>query len=297
MSGVTETTSTKTAINLSYALIERQVMDRLELSFGERARRFAMGPRFRKEGRAPYLAVLKWLSQSDAWSIQLDELLNKNINHRSSVGQIVEKGYLSQFIDGRMGTEHFHSVLNFDPTTKFLSAEDPQFMFYIKNLDWKKFVSKVGFTQAEFDTKYDCALSFAGERRAIAEEFAKVLGDGEISVFYDNKEQHLITGAQLDNYLGPIYESEADFVIVLLSQEYPNKAWARFERDKFEGRFNKGDVIPIKFSDVQIGAFDKLEKIGYLTFDINKPMQDQVRTLCDVVSKKILDRRLTNKSS
>ena len=55
------------------------------------------------------------------------------------------------------------------------SVEDPKFMYFLRNLLWSKFVRNVGFISVEFRSKYDFALSFAGEVRPIAEKLAAAL--------------------------------------------------------------------------------------------------------------------------
>jgi hypothetical protein len=108
--------------------------------------------------------------------------------HRGSVGQVVEKGYLATLLDDKsdvMG-EFFH----FDADTSVISVEDPRLIFYLKNLNWRAFAKEVGFSSQDFKGRYDFALSFAGEERAIAQRLCQILSEREISVFYDEDEQH-----------------------------------------------------------------------------------------------------------
>jgi hypothetical protein len=80
--------------------------------------------------------------------------------HRGSVGQVVEKGYLASLLDDKSDVlgEFFH----LDRETYILSVEDPRLRFYLKNLNWHAFAKEVGFSGQDFKDRYDFALSFAG---------------------------------------------------------------------------------------------------------------------------------------
>src|SRR5207237_7974017 len=102
------------------------------------------------------------------------------------------------------------------------SVEDPQFVYYIRNLLCSKFCRQVGFPSLDFPSQYDFALSFAGPERPIAAAlFDELTTTYELSVFYDQNEQHRILAENIEDYLGPIYRTEAKFVVALLGPEYP----------------------------------------------------------------------------
>jgi hypothetical protein len=108
---------------------------------------------------------------------------------KASVGQVLEKGFLLKATQ----SEEIAKIMRFDETTKGLSVEDPQLVFYLRNLDWANFVKRSGFTRVEVPEEYDFALSFAGEDRPFAEKLKDHLEDLRYSVFYDMSEQHRIS--------------------------------------------------------------------------------------------------------
>jgi hypothetical protein len=67
------------------ALIE-EVMGDLARQFREAAMVFARGSKLRREGRAPYLNILRWLADSDEWSLDLSEALNAHPDQKASTG-------------------------------------------------------------------------------------------------------------------------------------------------------------------------------------------------------------------
>ena len=95
----------------------------------------------------------------------------------------------------------------------------------------------------------------------------------------------------VEEYLRPIYQSEARFVIVLLGKTYPSKLWTKFESDQFRERFGTDAVIPVWFEDVPQGIFDMSRKYGGWTLDRAKDINRQVAELTESLLKKLADSR------
>ncbi len=150
---------------------------------------------------------------------------------------------------------------------------------------------QVGFLGMDFGSRYDFALSFAGADRAIAESIAAKLAAHEIEVFYDKNEQHRILAKNVEDYLGPIYRSEARFVVVLLGPQYPSRVWTKFESEQFKTRFGAGSVIPMRLSDAPPGMFDLVNKIGGLSYDRDEDMDHQTSQIVDALIRKLAEVR------
>jgi hypothetical protein len=279
----------KKDVNNSIEVIQQKVFDDLSTTFFPRAKKFATGPRLRQEGRAPYFHLLHWLAQSEEWSLQVDELSTKYPEHKGSVSQITEKGYLIGHLEKNPDLK---DVIHFEQKTKILSVEDPKFVYFIRNILWSKFAKQIGYHSIEFPSKYDFALSFAGSDRAIAENLFDLLGEHELNIFYDKNEQHRILATNIEDYLGPIYRSEAQFIIVLLGPEYPKRIWTKFESEQFKNRFGENAIIPIWFSDAEPGIFDETKRYGGLFIDRKLEISPQLEKICEVVCKKIEEERL-----
>jgi hypothetical protein len=89
---------------------EAAVMNQHESRFGPVVRKFARGPRFRPSGSANYVLLLKWLAESDRWDIVLREEIARHPEHRRSVGQVVDKGWLA----GHAADDDIAQVLHYD---------------------------------------------------------------------------------------------------------------------------------------------------------------------------------------
>jgi hypothetical protein len=212
--------------------------------------------------------------------------LAQHPTERVSVGQVVDKGYLASLIE----SQGISNILHFDSTTRILSVEDPHLVFYLRNLDWARFVKDSGFTTVDFEHVYDIALSFAGEDREYAEHLYNHLTDHGYAVFYDEAEQHRILSQEIESYLGPIYQSGAHYVVAVLGEKYGVKRWTLFESDQFRGRIEAGEVVPIWSTAVPPSAFDDIRRIGSLSFVPTGDLELQARHAADVIAKMLDDR-------
>jgi hypothetical protein len=273
---------------VSFESVKADVWDRLSQVFRERSEKFCRGTKIKREGRAPYLHILRWLAEGTEWTLPLREAVRIHTGMRGSVGQVVDKGYLAHLVQS---DKDISDVLHYDSDAAQLTVEDPQFIFYIRNIPWREFADRIGFVGIDFPHKYDFALSFAGEDRAIAEMLVRALEDEEVEVFYDHNEQHRILAVDIEEYLRPIYQSEARFVLPLLSPVFPKKIWTKFESDQFKNRFGQDSVIPIWFTNAPPGMFDGTRRLGGLEIDPGKDLAAQISAIARQVIKKLSDVR------
>lgn len=285
---IIQTCDTHTQIHFSYPKIQAVMSEEFARHYYEIARTFATGNRLRREGRAPYLHVLKWLTESDTWSLALLPAIQKHPAQKAGVTQIVEKGFLRDFIEER---EELAQYLHFDANTRTISAEDPKLIFYLRTLNWNNFAKDIGYLQLVSAPKYDYALSFAGANRNIAKKIFDRLTSLEINVFYDHNEQAEILSQNVEEYLFPIYNSEAAYVVPLLSKEYPTRVWTKIESKAFKERFGQNAVIPVWFSDAN-AMFDESKDYGGYQIDVEQDLDAQIDELTDLLVKKISEYRL-----
>lgn len=281
--GVTEAPSTCTKLQLPYNTVKRNVMERQERRFGNAVMGFVRGPHFRPGGRANYLHILSWLKDAETWAISLSEELAHHPNEKASVSQVVEKGFLAKLTS----TEDIAKIIHYDPATRVLSVEDPQLVFYLRNLDWPNFVRRTGFTRVDVTQDYDFALSFAGEDRQFAQRLYDYLTEDGFSVFYDHAEQHRILAEDLEEFLGPIYRSGASYIIAILGRQYGQRRWTRFESEQFKELFGEHRVIPIWATDAVPSAFDMTSGIGGARFDPDGSLDVQARSIADLCGHKL----------
>jgi hypothetical protein len=145
MTGIGETQICETRIDLPLDVVIEEVMVDLGRLYKETSLAFARGSKLRREGRAPYLHILRWLANSEEWSLDLREALKANPEHRGSIGQVLDKGFLVALLADPEKAGLFEPYFHFEPSTNILSVEDPKLVFYLKNLIWREFTRQVGF--------------------------------------------------------------------------------------------------------------------------------------------------------
>lgn len=291
-SNVLKTVAVRVTILESYESIKTHVMTSLARSFHDTSIAFARGTKLRREGRAPYLHLLYWLSQSKTWSINVDREADLHPEQRGSVTQVASKGFLAELI---RASDDIQRVLHFDDTSSTLVAQDPQFVFYIRNLSWPQFAETVGFLSMEFPSRYDFALSFAGSDRGIAEAIFQALEEHELEVFYDHNEQHRILAEDVEEYLAPIYSSDAQLVVCILGPDYPKRVWTKFESSQFKQRFKSGEVIPIILSSSPVGVFDTASQVGHIAWNTEEDFNTQLKSTVELLVRKSIDIRSKKK--
>ena len=291
MSNVGESQVETRAITLPMDVVVEEVMVDLGRLYKETTLAFARGSKLRREGRAPYLHILRWLADGEDWSLDLREALRLNPKHRGSIGQVLDKGYLKDLLNDPEKKDLFEPYFHFEPSTNILSVEDPKVVFYLKNLIWREFTRQVGFPASLFKGRYDFALSFAGADRDTAKRLSEILSGREVEVFYDADEQHRIIARDVEEYLGPIYRRDADYVVALLSPDYPTRIWTKFESDSFRERFGRSAVIPIRFSTTKPDFFSDDRRYGGLSFDPNGDVEAQLQELAEVLCRRIVTDR------
>lgn len=281
--GVLERQDEDRVVDTLYASAKRQVMERQKDRFGSAVRSFAKGTRFRPGGRANYYHILRWLSDSPEWSINLTEEAGRHPNEKYSVRQVVDKGHLKRLCE----TADIAAILYYNDAAKTLSVEDPHLMFYLSNIDWNEFVRDIGFTKVDNKTPYDIALSFAGEDREFAELLQSHLEEYGLAVFYDKAEESRILAGDVESILGPIYEDGCRFVVAILGEKYGVKRWTLFEASKYKHRIEKSEVIPLFSSKLPQSAFDPIQARGGRAWDPDGDLAKQAADIARVIAEKL----------
>ncbi len=96
--GITERAESTKTIEISFESVKADVWDRLAQVFRTRCQSFCRGSKMKKEGRAPYLHILRWLAEGTEWTLSLRDAMRQHPEMRGSVGQVVDKGYLEDLV-------------------------------------------------------------------------------------------------------------------------------------------------------------------------------------------------------
>ena len=265
--GCLERPESKTAITTSYAAVQRRVVARQKERFGDAVKAFARGTKFRPSGRAPYLHILRWLAESDSWSVHIPDEMRKHPSEKASVQVVHDRGYLASLCD----QPAIAKLLHFDEDTDILSVEDPMLVYYLRSIGWPGFVCEIGFTKVDYDENYDVALSFAGEDRDFAEQTPArcVGGSRSLGVLRPCRAApHPWRGRRgiSDRSTTP----DLRYVVAILGEMYGRKRWTLFESDQYKDRIEKGQVLPIWSTKVPPMPTDQMRSRGGMNFDLRR---------------------------
>jgi hypothetical protein len=133
------------------------------------------------------------------------------------------------------------------------------------------------------DFQFHVALSFAGEDREIAEGLAISLKDKGVRVFYDSHEQANLWGKNLYVHLIDVYQKQAQFCIMLLSESYAKKVWTNHERAAAQARAfseNSEYILPLRLDGTEIPGV--LSTTGYINY-----FDESIESICEMVLLKI----------
>lgn len=156
-----------------------------------------------------------------------------------------------------------NDALYYDANSKTISIEDPSFRFYLTLADLDEIAKSVKVRKGRYP--WDVAVSFAGDQRAMVEGFRDLLNQRGYTVFYDFDEQHKLWGQNLRLKLADVYANDAEYMIVFLSKEYPEKDWPAFEIEigkEAKKKRTQEYLLPLIVDDVNIVGLPK--DVGYL---------------------------------
>ena len=112
-----------------------------------------------------------------------------------------------------------------------------------------------GQTEQMRPTKYQVALSFAGEQRSYVEEVARHLEKRAIAVFYDGFEKVRLWGRSGTEEFHEAFARQSAYVVMFISRAYVEKAWTRHERrSALSLMIHEQDeyILPVRFDDTPV---------------------------------------------
>jgi hypothetical protein len=115
--------------------------------------------------------------------------------------------------------------------------------------------------------KYHIALSFAGEDREYVDKVAQRLQEKGVKVFYDKFEETTLWGKDLYVYLSDVYQNQAFYTVMFISDQYRQKLWTNHERINAQARAfseSREYVLPA-FFDTSIDVPGVLKTTGHVS--------------------------------
>ncbi|RPH33037.1 MAG: toll/interleukin-1 receptor domain-containing protein [Bacteroidales bacterium] len=106
--------------------------------------------------------------------------------------------------------------------------------------------------------KYDVAISFAEEDKEIAEQIGRALKDLDVKYYLFYEQDNL--GEPLKKLTWKIYHEESRLALVLISEHYSRKRWAKEEQEVILTVLRREGMpylIPIRIDDTKIDGISE----------------------------------------
>jgi TIR domain len=131
--------------------------------------------------------------------------------------------------------------------------------------------------------RYDLCLSFAGEDQSYVRAVADNLTSQGVRVFYDEYQKSELWGKDLYSHLDDIYQNEARFCVIFLSEHYAKRVWTDHERRSAQARALREQaeyILPARFDDTVVPGIR--DTIGYIDLRENSSNE-----LCKLILQKL----------
>ena len=247
----------------------------------------ARGRRQARSVHDTHYAIVDNVAKSGKLQISQDELYHKVVGSQEarkksgirnsfyramkSLPKVIEENELSDILIFENGT---------------LTIDDPVFRFYLDHLDFSRVRSQVNIRRVGYE--YDVAVSFAGPDRTVVETLVRELESQGLEVFYDFDEQAMLWGKDLRKELGRVYGEDAQFMIICLSDDYPERDWSVFEFEvgkSAAGKRTEDYLLPLIVGDARPSIVGLPSTVGHLNLadrsatDVAQLVQEKLASL------------------
>jgi len=286
-----ETQPETVTVDVDLPLIRDAVVQQYDGRYLIKIVSLARGRRQARSVHDTYYRIVERIARSNKQQISRDELYHaivgsadarqksgqRNSFYRAlkSLPTVIEENSLSDILIYENGT---------------LSIDDPVFRFYLDHLDFSRVRSQVNVRRVGYE--YDVAVSFAGADRPVVAELVEKLKARGLEVFYDFDQQAALWGKDLRKELGKVYSQDAQFMIVCLSDAYPERDWSTFELEigkEAAAKRTEDYLLPLVVGPHRPQIIGLPESVGHISLtdrsldDVAELAQEKVLTLPPIV--------------
>jgi hypothetical protein len=257
-----ETAPNKVVVDLSMDEIKDAVLRNYKSKFQNRLIGLAKGKQQARSVHNTYFEIVKQICTLELSGIPTSELYARIVKPVSDAAERSRKSTsfyncLNNLSDV-LAQRKLDDVIYFNQESGFISIEDPSFGLYLTLADLTEIERAVRVRATRFP--WDVAVSFAGQDRPIVEEFRAVLNESGYTVFYDFDEQHKLWGENLRRKLSDVYAHDAQYMVVFLSENYPERDWTSFELEigrEAKTKRTGAYLLPVLVDDVEVIGLSK----------------------------------------
>ncbi len=275
-SDVKQTCTKNITINISLSEIREAVLRIYKGKYFTKTIGLAKGKQQARSVHNTYFEIIRNICLIDRSEIPAEELFKRIVGSQADPKERSRKSTsfynCLNYLPAVIADHGLEDALFYDSQSRTLSIEDPSFRFYLSLIDIEEIKKHIFVRSGGFE--WDVAVSFSGTIRQIVEEFVLELKKNGINVFYDFDEQFKLWGTNLRRKLADVYANDAQYMVVFLNEDYPEKDWPSFElsigKDAREKRTSEY-LLPIVVDDVKVVGIS--DDIFYLDLRKITPIQ------------------------
>lgn len=270
-------------ITVSVPIVLSEIREAVVRQYDGRYLRKVVGlARGRRQARSvhdTYFRIVEYVASNDKDQTSKDELYHKVVGSKDARQKSRIRNSFYRAMNNLpivIQENDLNDVLLYENDT--LSVDDPVFRFYLTNVDFQRVRSQVNIRRVGYE--YDVAVSFAGEDRPQVEQLVEAMKKLGLEVFYDFDQQATLWGRDLRKELAKVYANDAQFMLLCLSEHYPEKDWTTFEFEVAKNAVNKRAddyLLPLIIGNRKPTVVGLPQTIGHL--DMNHMTSDQVAAL------------------
>lgn len=286
-SQVLETNDTEKIIDLKMKDIRDGVMRIYKSKYHNKVLGLARGKQQAKSVHNTYFDIIKQLCLIDEYEIYINDIKNRILAPYADPSERMKKNTsftnCIKNLKDVIKDKKLDDTLYFNENAECISIEDPSFRLYLNIIDTNEIEKAVKVRKTTYP--WDVALSFAGEDREIVKRFTELVNANGYTVFYDFDLQYQLWGENLRRKLSEVYKYEAQYMVIFLSKDYPEKDWTQFEFEigkEASGKRTGTYLLPLIINDTHIVGLSR--DIGYFDLRTNT-IENAVQALIDKIEK------------
>lgn len=284
--GIYSTQHERTEISVDLKKLKPEILRIFDGKYFTKVLAITKGKQQSRSVHNTYFDIIQAIAQDNRSEIPVEYLYDKIVKHIPDSKERSRKiasfynclNNLAEVIQKNNASD----LIFYNKSGKSIAIEDPSLRFYMNLLDIEKLRSRIHIRTTKF--AWDVAISFAGENRDVAKELKNELKERSIEVFYDFDQQAQLWGQDLSKVLTETYRNDAQFMIIIVSKDYPQKDWTNFEFINGKDAEKERPIeylLPLRLDDTHIVGLK--ETIGFI--DLRK---QTIKDVADILEEKLI---------
>lgn len=249
--------NTPLIINLGMAAVKDGVLRTYKGKYHNRLIGLCKGKQQARSVHNTYFDIIKIISVIGKPEIQFQEIQQRLLagieDPKERAKKTTSFHNCLKYLPGVIEQRGLDDAIYLNKDAESITIEDPSFGLYLSLTNLDEIGQSIRLRRSGYP--WDVAVSFAGEDRDVVEKFKSIMNDAGYTVFYDFDVQHQLWGIDLREKLADVYANDAQYMLIFLSEHYPEKDWTNFEFEigkAARAKRTETYLLPVKMDEVAV---------------------------------------------